>query len=268
MIFRSLFHPALILFILFTIFGRSDSFAFWEDDLLYEGECFHRVVGVVFRDVPFEDVCQKVELFGHPDLDDDGEVRVFVQKTVHLGILPDDVTAAAAEIAKWQDKVDLFLTTGGVSVGKKDIMHGVVAEIGKRLFWRVCMKPGGPAIAYTFGKTLGIALSGCSDAKADFLGTWSLENGSGITLESSSIELIKSLGYDISLALDENGSGTFDLAGKKYNITWEAKSPTEGTIDVEGGVSGTLSLVEGKLIIESGDGSTMTFFKTDSGPEK
>ncbi|MBQ1743176.1 MAG: molybdopterin molybdotransferase MoeA, partial [Oscillospiraceae bacterium] len=50
-----------------------------------------------------------------------------------LGILPDDVTAAAAEIAKWQDKVDLFLTTGGVSVGKKDIMHGVVAEIGKRL---------------------------------------------------------------------------------------------------------------------------------------
>ena len=77
-----------------------------------------------------------------------------------IGILPDDVTAAAAEIAKWQDKVDLFLTTGGVSVGKKDIMHGVVAEIGKRLFWRVCMKPGGPAIAYTFGKTLGIALSG------------------------------------------------------------------------------------------------------------
>ena len=77
-----------------------------------------------------------------------------------LGILPDDVEAAAAAIAKWQDKVDLFLTTGGVSVGKKDIMHGVVGKIGKRLFWRVCMKPGGPAIAYTFGKTLGIALSG------------------------------------------------------------------------------------------------------------
>ena len=77
-----------------------------------------------------------------------------------LGILPDDVEAASAAIAKWQDKVDLFLTTGGVSVGKKDIMHGVVGKIGKRLFWRVCMKPGGPAIAYTFGQTLGIALSG------------------------------------------------------------------------------------------------------------
>lgn len=77
-----------------------------------------------------------------------------------LGILPDDAEKAAEIIGKWQDKVDLFLTTGGVSVGKKDIMHGVVAKIGKKLFWRVCMKPGGPAIAYTFGRTLGIALSG------------------------------------------------------------------------------------------------------------
>lgn len=77
-----------------------------------------------------------------------------------LGILPDDVDAAAAVVHNCQDKVDLFLTTGGVSVGKKDIMHGVVAKIGKKLFWRVCMKPGGPAIAYTFGRTLGIALSG------------------------------------------------------------------------------------------------------------
>ena len=77
-----------------------------------------------------------------------------------LGILPDDVEACARIIRSWQDKVDLFLTTGGVSVGKKDIMHGVVSAIGDRLFWRVCMKPGGPAIAYTFGHTLGIALSG------------------------------------------------------------------------------------------------------------
>jgi molybdopterin molybdotransferase len=77
-----------------------------------------------------------------------------------LGILPDDVEEAAAVLAAWRDKVDVFLTTGGVSVGKKDIMHGVVSKIGQRLFWRVCMKPGGPAIAYTFGKTLGIALSG------------------------------------------------------------------------------------------------------------
>lgn len=77
-----------------------------------------------------------------------------------LGVLPDDADKAAAVLAAWQDKADLILTTGGVSVGKKDIMHGVVAKIGRRLFWRVCMKPGGPAIAYTLGRTLGLALSG------------------------------------------------------------------------------------------------------------
>ena len=77
-----------------------------------------------------------------------------------LGILPDDAEACAKVLAKFQEKADLILTTGGVSVGKKDIMHGVVKLIGERLFWRVCMKPGGPAIAYTFGRTVGIALSG------------------------------------------------------------------------------------------------------------
>lgn len=77
-----------------------------------------------------------------------------------LGILPDDVHQAADFIDAWRDKVDLFLTTGGVSVGKKDIMHGVVKKVGTRLFWRVCIKPGAPVIAYTAGEMLGIALSG------------------------------------------------------------------------------------------------------------
>ncbi|WP_432646552.1 molybdopterin molybdotransferase MoeA [Mitsuokella sp.] len=77
-----------------------------------------------------------------------------------LGILPDDVNEAAAFIDSWRGKADLFLTTGGVSVGKKDIMHGVVKKIGTRLFWRVCIKPGAPVIAYTAGDMLGIALSG------------------------------------------------------------------------------------------------------------
>ena len=80
---------------------------------------------------------------------------------VLLGILPDDVDAAAREIAAYAAGIDLFLTTGGVSVGKKDIMHGVVPALGaERIFWRVNMKPGAPAIAYTRGDMLGIALSG------------------------------------------------------------------------------------------------------------
>ena len=77
-----------------------------------------------------------------------------------VGILPDDADAAASVMQGYRDRVDVFLTTGGVSVGKKDILHGVVEKVGQRLFWQVAMKPGAPVLAYTMGETLGLALSG------------------------------------------------------------------------------------------------------------
>lgn len=78
-----------------------------------------------------------------------------------LGIADDDEKVVADLIRQHIDAVDLFLTTGGVSVGKKDIMHGVIHELeAKRLFWRVCMKPGTPILTYLFKDTLCIALSG------------------------------------------------------------------------------------------------------------
>ncbi|MBR6712712.1 MAG: molybdopterin molybdotransferase MoeA [Selenomonadaceae bacterium] len=72
--------------------------------------------------------------------------------------LPDDVDACAARLSALE--VDLLITTGGVSVGKKDIMHDVVKKIGERIFWRVLIKPGAPVIGWTCGKVLGVALSG------------------------------------------------------------------------------------------------------------
>lgn len=90
-----------------------------------------------------------------------GRLKELGAEVTVLGSVPDDVERAAEVIASYADRVDLFLTSGGVSVGKKDIMHGVVPALGaERLFWRVCMKPGAPAIAYTRGAMFGIALSG------------------------------------------------------------------------------------------------------------
>lgn len=90
-----------------------------------------------------------------------GRLKELGAEVTVLGSVPDDVERAAEVIASYADRVDLFLTSGGVSVGKKDIMHGVVPALGaERLFWRVCMKPGAPAIAYMRGAMLGIALSG------------------------------------------------------------------------------------------------------------
>ncbi|MBR1805060.1 MAG: molybdopterin molybdotransferase MoeA [Selenomonadaceae bacterium] len=77
-----------------------------------------------------------------------------------LGNLPDDADECAKRILMHQNETDLLITTGGVSVGKKDIMHEVVRKLGTRLFWRVEMKPGAPAIGWKGNGFIGIALSG------------------------------------------------------------------------------------------------------------
>ena len=59
------------------------------------------------------------------------------------------------------DQADLILTTGGVSVGRKDIMHQVLPLMGaERLFWRVAMKPGSPLLCGVYQGKLMICLSG------------------------------------------------------------------------------------------------------------
>lgn len=42
--------------------------------------------------------------------------------------------------------VDLLLTSGGVSMGAYDIVRDLVFERGEVRFWKVAMKPGGPAL--------------------------------------------------------------------------------------------------------------------------
>ena len=66
-----------------------------------------------------------------------------------------DVLRAAAQDA------DVIITTGGVSVGKKDIFHAVLPAMGaQRLFWRVAIKPGTPLLCGLYEGKLIICLSG------------------------------------------------------------------------------------------------------------
>ena len=56
--------------------------------------------------------------------------------------------AVASFIKEQMKNVDLVITTGGVSVGKKDIMHEVISQLeANRLFWRINMRPGTPVLA-------------------------------------------------------------------------------------------------------------------------
>lgn len=56
---------------------------------------------------------------------------------------------------------DVILTTGGVSVGKKDILHGALEYMGaEKVFWRIRLQPGMPTIFSVYNKTLILSLSG------------------------------------------------------------------------------------------------------------
>ena len=76
-------------------------------------------------------------------------------------VLGDDEYLVTKEIENSIDKADLIITTGGVSVGKKDIMHQVIKLLGaNRVFWKVKMKPGTPAIYAMYKDKPLLCLSG------------------------------------------------------------------------------------------------------------
>lgn len=83
---------------------------------------------------------------------------------VHANVLSsakDEPEHVAALLVEAAIEADVIITTGGVSVGKKDIMHNVLPLMGaERLFWQVDMKPGSPLLCGLYGGKLVICLSG------------------------------------------------------------------------------------------------------------
>lgn len=72
----------------------------------------------------------------------------------HLQTLTSNLEAAL-------EQADLVITTGGVSVGRYDLVKEALSAIGARiLFWRIAMKPGSPMIAAVKNGKLIIGLSG------------------------------------------------------------------------------------------------------------
>ena len=75
-----------------------------------------------------------------------------------LGIARDSEGDLTTKIREGLEKgADLFLTSGGVSMGDFDIVKKVLAAEGEMGFWRVQMKPGKPL---AFGQIRGVPLLG------------------------------------------------------------------------------------------------------------
>ncbi|WP_102125236.1 gephyrin-like molybdotransferase Glp [Deinococcus planocerae] len=62
-----------------------------------------------------------------------------------LGHAPDSPEALGESIAR-AGGADVLLTSGGVSMGRYDFMRDLLVEHGRVAFWKVRMRPGGPAL--------------------------------------------------------------------------------------------------------------------------
>lgn len=61
-----------------------------------------------------------------------------------LGIARDDVHVQRAAILEALDRADVLLTSGGVSMGTRDLIKPLLAELGTVYFGRIAFKPGKP----------------------------------------------------------------------------------------------------------------------------
>ncbi len=68
---------------------------------------------------------------------------------IDLGIVKDVRDLIEAKFKEASERADVVITSGGVSVGKYDLVKEVVTSLGKVEFWQVNIKPGKPL---SFGK--------------------------------------------------------------------------------------------------------------------
>jgi molybdopterin molybdotransferase len=89
------------------------------------------------------------------------QLESYGAKILYRECAQDDAAYVADRIRAVSDEVDLIVTTGGVSVGKMDIMHDVLKLLEvEPLFWKIAIKPGMPTLAACYRKNLIICLSG------------------------------------------------------------------------------------------------------------
>lgn len=80
----------------------------------------------------------------------------------HVG---DNIIKIGEAIEKAFEKSDIVFTTGGASVGEKDLMQKVSESIGfERLFWKIKIKPGSAVVCSKKEEKILISLSGNPNA--------------------------------------------------------------------------------------------------------
>ncbi|AWK41397.1 molybdopterin molybdotransferase MoeA [Photorhabdus laumondii subsp. laumondii] len=80
-------------------------------------------------------------------------VRLMLEKldcdVIDFGVIADNPQALRHVFAQADQKADLVISSGGVSVGEADYTKQILDELGEISFWKLAMKPGKP---FAFGK--------------------------------------------------------------------------------------------------------------------
>jgi molybdopterin molybdotransferase len=88
-------------------------------------------------------------------------LKELVIRPVIAEIIEDSPEKVGKRINEVINDMDLIITTGGVSVGQKDILHNVIQLIeANRIFWKVNLKPGTPAMYSLYKNKPVLSLSG------------------------------------------------------------------------------------------------------------
>ncbi|HHQ4318378.1 molybdopterin molybdotransferase MoeA [Clostridium perfringens] len=90
------------------------------------------------------------------------ELGYHVLSMEHIG---DNILKIGKAIEKAFEKSDIVFTTGGASVGEKDLMQKVAESIGfEKLFWKIKIKPGSAVVCSKREEKILISLSGNPNA--------------------------------------------------------------------------------------------------------
>lgn len=81
-------------------------------------------------------------------------------EVLDLGIVADDPEALESALSCGAAMADIVLSSGGVSVGEADFIHGLLSKLGEVDFWKVNMKPGRPLAFGRIGKAAFFGLPG------------------------------------------------------------------------------------------------------------
>lgn len=79
---------------------------------------------------------------------------------ISLGVARDVEAEQEARIREGLERADVVLTSGGVSVGSRDLIKPILARLGQVHFGRVSFKPGKPTTFATIGERIVFGLPG------------------------------------------------------------------------------------------------------------